>query len=424
MLAGASQISENSSEEVQVCEVSLNDAESLYADIIYFLKNGYAPTHLDHTKKRALRLKAKQYQLINDILFRKNYDYVLLRCLEKTEAEKVLQELHDGPAGGHYAGDATAHKILRTGYYWPTLFKDSHNYPVNIQQPFAQWGLDIIGEIVPHSSKQHRYILTATDYFTKWVEVVPLKIANSENIIEFIDQFIITRFGLPSTLMFDNASYFSGNAMTEFALKRGFKLKYSANYYPQGNGLAESTNKNLTRIIKRTVDQNQKNWHKALINALWADRITKKVSIGTSPFNLVYGKEVVLPTHLVIPSLSLMQYIDEVPTSSIQLRQMEIIKLEEQREQAKKTHAHHQALIKSSFDSNIMTRKNFQMGDLVLKWDKAHEEKGKHTKFQKMWLGPFQIVEVIGPSTFFLQDLAGRRDSLPVNGQILKIYFP
>ena len=161
-----------------------------------------------------------------------------------------------------------------------------------------------------------------------------------------------------------------------------------------------------------------------MVNALWADRITKKSSIGTSPFNLVYGKEVVLPTHLVIPSLSLVQYIDEVSTSSLQLRQMEIIKLEERREQAKKTHAHHQALIKSSFDSSIMTRKNFQMGDLVLKWDKAHEEKGKHTKFQKMWLGPFQIVEVIGPSTFVLQDLAGRKDSLPVNGQILKIYFP
>ena len=70
----------------------------------------------------------------------------------------------------------------------------------------------------------------------------------------------------------------------EFAIKRGFKLKYSANYYPQGNGLAESTNKNLIKIIKRTIDQNQKNWHKSLIHALWADRITHKASIGTSRF--------------------------------------------------------------------------------------------------------------------------------------------
>jgi len=97
---------------------------------------------------------------------------------------------------------------------------------------------------------QDKYILTTTDYFTKWVEAIPLKTTNSKAIMEFIDQFIITRFGVPNALVFDNASYFSGNDMFEFTIKRGFKLKYSANYYPQGNGLAESTNKNLIKIIK------------------------------------------------------------------------------------------------------------------------------------------------------------------------------
>jgi len=58
-----------------------------------------------------------------------------------------------------------------------------------------------------------------------------------------------------------------------------------------------------------------------------------------------------------------------------------------------------------------------------LKWNKALEDKGKHTKFQKMWLGPFQISEKIGPSTFILQDLSGKRDYLPVNGLILKKFF-
>jgi len=128
VLAGASQIPKSSSKEAHTYEVSLNDIESLYADIIYFLKNGYALSRLDHAKRRALRLKAKQYQLINDVLFKRNYDSVLLRCLEKIEAEKVLQELHGGPAGGHYAGEATAHKILCAAYYWPTLFKDSYDY--------------------------------------------------------------------------------------------------------------------------------------------------------------------------------------------------------------------------------------------------------------------------------------------------------
>eukprot|EP00253_Pinus_taeda_P031826 PITA_31826 len=198
------------------------------------------------------------------------------QCLEKQEAQKVLQELHDEPAGDHFGADTTAHKVIHARYYWPTLFRDAHEYvrkcpscqtssgrlkksafplqPVNIEQPFEQWGLDIIGEITPNSSKQHKYILTATDYFTKWVEAIPLKTTNSKAIIEFIDQSIITRFGVPNALVFDNASYFSSNAMYDFAIKRGFKLKYSANYYPQGNGLEESTNKNLIKIIKRTIE--------------------------------------------------------------------------------------------------------------------------------------------------------------------------
>jgi len=72
----------------------------------------------------------------------------------------------------------------------------------------------------------------------------------------------------------------------------------------------------------------------------------------------------------------------------------------------------------------MVSRKDFKIGDLVLKWDKAHEEKGKHSKFQRMWLGPFQIVEIIGPSTFMLKELARKREYLPVNGKILKEYFP
>ena len=105
--------------------------------------------------------------------------------------------------------------------------------------------------------------------------------------------------------------------------------------------MAESTNKNLIKIIKRTIDQNQKNWHKSLIFALWADRITEKASIGTSPLNLVYGKEVVIPSNLTLPSLALVQFIEENTSSSIQVRYDQILKLEEDRDKAKIIHEKH-----------------------------------------------------------------------------------
>ena len=119
MLTGASHasIEEDQSNEIQFSEVSLNDSQSQYADLNFFLKNGYASLYLNHTAKRALRLKENQYQLIDDVLFRKNYDSVFLRCLEKTAAKNVMQELHDGPAGGHFEGNTTSYKILHDAYY-------------------------------------------------------------------------------------------------------------------------------------------------------------------------------------------------------------------------------------------------------------------------------------------------------------------
>ena len=94
-----------------------------------------------------------------------------------------------------------------------------------------------------------------------------------------------------------------------------------------------------------TIDQNQKNWHKSLIFALWADRITEKASIGTSPFNLVYGKEAVIPSNLTLPSLALVQFIEENPSSSIQLRYDQILILEEDRDKAKIIHEKHDVKI-------------------------------------------------------------------------------
>lgn len=204
--------------------------------------------------------------------------------------------------------------------------------------------------------------------------------------------------------MFDFASYFFRNTIIEFSLKRCLKLKYSGNYYPQGNLLEDSTNKNFIKRIKRIVDQNQRNQHKAIVFSLWAERITQKVSIGTSHFQLVYGKGAILPPNLALHSLTLVQYIEEKSYSPLQLRMSKILKLEEERDKARQDHSHHQQLVKSLFDESLVNNLFFEITELVLKWDKAREEKGKHTKFQKLWLGPFHIIEKLGPSTFILRD--------------------
>ena len=82
---------------------------------------------------------------------------------------------------------------------------------------------------------------------------------NTNQVLHFLETNIITRFGVPKTLVFDNASYFSSGELNEFALENGIRLRYSSNYYPQGNGLIESINKNLLKFLKRSIAENHKN---------------------------------------------------------------------------------------------------------------------------------------------------------------------
>ena len=79
---------------------------------------------------------------------------------------------------------------------------------------------------------------------------------NEDAVMDFLQDHIMTRFGVPISLVFYNATYFSSIRLTAFVNERGIKLHYSTNYYLEGNGLAESTNKNLIRILKKNVIEN------------------------------------------------------------------------------------------------------------------------------------------------------------------------
>ena len=137
-----------------------------------------------------------------------------------------------------------------------------------------------------------------TDYFTKWVEAIHIKKATSEFIMEFLEDKIITRFGVPSKITSDNVKAFSSAKLTSFCFKYGIILSHSSNYYPHGNGLSYSSNKNLMKILKKTIGNNKNSWDIKIKYALWVDRITKKSATGKTPFELVYGSTISLPFYL------------------------------------------------------------------------------------------------------------------------------
>eukprot|EP00253_Pinus_taeda_P006823 PITA_06823 len=165
------------------------DCSEWYRDVAFVLQHNRAPDNLSKSKARFTKLKSLRYFVYEQNLFWKDVGGILLNCLIEEEADKVIDEFHKGDCGGHHYWKATANKVLRAGYFWPTMFRDIYKkiaschecqvfegkrklmpmplVPIYVEAPFQQWGLDFIGEIHPPSSGQHRWILTAIDFFYK-----------------------------------------------------------------------------------------------------------------------------------------------------------------------------------------------------------------------------------------------------------------
>ena len=107
----------------------------------------------------------------------------------------------------------------------------------------------------------------------------------------------------------------------------GIQLVHSTSYYPQGNGLVESSNKSLVRIIRKLLETNQKRWDSNLKFSLWADRVTEKRSIGNSPFKLVYGTEAIFPIQLILPVENFFQEEEDEPNDMVR-RMMDLVQLQ------------------------------------------------------------------------------------------------
>ena len=115
---------------------------------------------------------------------------------------------------------------------------------------FSYLGLDLIGLIRPVSNG-YIWIITVTEYFTKWVESDPLKNATGAIVANFIQGYLVFRFEIES----DNGILFVNKQVHSTLVGYRIKHQWSMPYNPQGNGQAEATNKTLIRILRRMVHE-------------------------------------------------------------------------------------------------------------------------------------------------------------------------
>ena len=138
---------------------------------------------------------------------------------------------------------------------------------------FVAWEMYVIGPIEPKASNGHRFILVAIDYFTKWVKAITFKAVTKKAVVDFVHSNIICRFGIPRSIITDNAANLNSNLMKEVCEMFKIVNNNSTSYRPKANGAVEAANKNIKKILTRMV-QGSRQWNKKFPFALLGYRTT------------------------------------------------------------------------------------------------------------------------------------------------------
>ena len=358
-------------------------------------------------------------------------DNKLLRVLKEDEIDSVLYMLHDHPIGGHFGMDGTYNKI-KERFYWKGMKKDVEAYvkscdqcqkrgnkggkgllnPIKINQIFERVGIDFVGPL-PKTRKGNKYICVITEYLTKWPEAKAMKKATAQNVVEFLYETIICRFGCPQIIQSDRGSHFNNQIMEDLCKKFMIKHKLSSPYHPQTNGLVERFNRTLCETLAKLIlKENQ--WDQHINSALFAYRTMKQGTTKRTPFYMMYGKEATLPID------EIGEIVEINKEKELLHRTYQIINIQEDREEVLNTIKESQQTQKENHDCKIKEI-TFKIAEKVLLKDSA-KEKQWSGKLQPKWKGPYYVHDISGKGTYRLRTIEGQVLKAPYNVKQLKRY--
>ena len=222
-----------------------------FADYVNYLVAKVIPPEFSYQQKKRFFVQLKHYYWEEPILYKHCADQVIRRCVPEDEMGSILNHCHTLPCGGHFGGQRTTTKVLQSGFYWPNLFKDAHQFVSTCDkcqrmgsiskkdeppmstilevELFDLWGMDFMGPFPP--SFGNLYIFLAIDYVSKWVEAIPTCTNDASAVAKFLRTHIFTRFGTPRALIIDGETHFCNKMVDKVLQKYGVRHRTSLAYH-------------------------------------------------------------------------------------------------------------------------------------------------------------------------------------------------
>jgi transposase InsO family protein len=417
-------------------------SETLHLDIIpeddwpliiadYLLSDNWmdnVPEHILSTCKKEL----KHFRIKDDKLVRILDDArTTVPYLRARDRKSNMRRFHEGL--GHMKYDSIIDLIQRR-YWWPKMKSEIKDYiarcshcqldqsnsgvaapsiPRPIQPvalPFERWGVDFIQNL-PETKNGNRHIITAIDYATRWVVAKAVKSMDADTVAEFLYEEILMNYGAPFEIITDRGSAFLSSALNQFEKLQQIKHIASTPYHPQTNGMVERMHSMLGHAITTLTEGKPARWDEYLKQSIFAIRVRTHAVTKKSPFYLLYGVLPRLPGDTDPPPSSL-QPLDELERLEAEgeffARTFEDLGMERRA-----------AYERSKTQAELIRRRHdlkpdspdyyFKIGDWV---------KMKHyaqNKFEFDWKGPYHVVDVGFPGTYWLMNPQGLRLDYTVN---------
>ncbi|KAH6581810.1 hypothetical protein BASA61_008882 [Batrachochytrium salamandrivorans] len=340
------------------------------------------------------------------------------------QRNSVYKRFHRGL--GHLKYDSIADLVSRR-YWWPTMAQDLKRFirecpecqldqsafgkhaatpirPIpSVALPFERWGIDFVQDL-PTTKSGNQHIVTAIDYATRWVVARAVPSRDSVTVANFIYELMMN-YGSPFELFSDRGSSFISEGIREYEKLQHIRHHATTPYHPQTNGMVERMHATMGHAITTLTQGRPDRWDEYLQQTVFALRVRKHAVTKKSPFYLLYGVEPRLPG-------------DDNPIPEMMAPLDEIERMEERAEHTarnfddlgmERAAAYHRSVaqakamrLRNKWDPES-TDYYFKIGD----WVKLkHHSK---TKFEFDWKGPYHVVDVGHPGTYWLMEPEGRR---------------
>jgi transposase InsO family protein len=349
-----------------------------------------------------------------------------VKYVPSTGRKRLMEQFHVGL--GHLKFDSLKDLIARR-YWWPNWIAEFKDYIRNCPEcqlneserspsansitpippsglPFERWGIDFIQDL-PETVNGNRHIITAIDYATRWIVARAVPERTSAVLVKFLYEDILMNYGCPYEIFSDRASAILSNALQAYLELQTIRHRASTPYHPRTNGMVERMHSMMGNAITTLSNAQPDRWDEFLPQAIFGIRVRTHAVTKSSPFYLLYGTHPRIPGDSQPPREAMAEWTDDTIEDYI-TRNMDDL---HRARGIAYTRSEKQAAAMKQRNARIEASDDyyFKLND----WVKL--KKHNSTKFEFTWKGPYIVVDVGFPGTYWLMEPSGRRLDSTIN---------